>query len=270
MKKKLMVAGCSFSAPSKDLPGTSWSEVLAKRLDWDLVNLARQGCSNGGIRIQIEEIRRQRPDFAVVSPTFWDRMEIPAGAAPYDWSIEGGGWDPKLQQHLQDRTLKNGYDRAEGINNVPCIGLHTKIDAEHWHCVIVRVEKDNTPPSETIDFNIGFYTYMTVGADGFYEFYMQQTFVGAGTIFMNFDPTSDFIGCIDNISVESCTAKEYVVSFFDSNGNFIASSNSMSIKNKLPIVCPVFVPAKIILSESPVFKQFMQLSIRNDATIKES
>jgi hypothetical protein len=118
MKKKLMVAGCSFSAPSKDLPGTSWSEVLAKRLDWDLVNLARQGCSNGGIRIQIEEIRRQRPDFAVVSPTFWDRMEIPAGAAPYDWSIEGGGWDPKLQQHLQDRTLKNGYDRAEGINNV--------------------------------------------------------------------------------------------------------------------------------------------------------
>jgi len=44
---------------------------------------------------------------------------------------------------------------AEGINNVPCIGLHTKIDPEDWHCVIVRVEKDNTPPSETIDFNIG-------------------------------------------------------------------------------------------------------------------
>jgi hypothetical protein len=27
---KLMVAGCSFSAVSKTLPGTSWSEVLAK------------------------------------------------------------------------------------------------------------------------------------------------------------------------------------------------------------------------------------------------
>ena len=113
-----MVAGCSFSAPSQKLPGTAWSEVLAKRLDWDLVNLARQGCSNGGIRIQIEEIRKQRPDFAIVSPTFWDRMEIPAGAAPYDWTIKGGGWDPKLQQHLQDRTLKNGYQRDDGINNV--------------------------------------------------------------------------------------------------------------------------------------------------------
>ena len=118
MRKKLMVAGCSFSAPSQKLPGTAWSEVLAKRLDWDLVNLARQGCSNGGIRIQIEEIRKQRPDFAIVSPTFWDRMEIPAGAAPYDWTIKGGGWDPKLQQHLQDRTLKNGYQRDDGINNV--------------------------------------------------------------------------------------------------------------------------------------------------------
>jgi hypothetical protein len=116
--KKLMVAGCSFSAPSRVLPGTSWSEVMAHRLGWELVNLARQGCSNGGIRIQIEEIRRQQPDFAVVSGTFWDRMEIPARAAPYDWTQENGGWDPKLQQHLQDRTLKNGYNRADGINNV--------------------------------------------------------------------------------------------------------------------------------------------------------
>ena len=116
--KKLMVAGCSFSAPSQTLPGTSWSEIMAQRLGWDLVNLARQGCSNGGIRLQIEEIRRQRPDFAVVSATFWDRMEIPARAAPYDWTQKSGGWDPKLQQHLQDRTLKNGYDRADGLDNV--------------------------------------------------------------------------------------------------------------------------------------------------------
>jgi hypothetical protein len=119
MKKKLMVAGCSFSAVSQSQPGTSWSEVLANKLDWDLVNLARQGCSNGGIRIQIEEIRRQRPDFAIVSPTFWDRMEIPASAAPYDWTNNRpGGENPPLEQHLQNRELKNGYNRTDGINNV--------------------------------------------------------------------------------------------------------------------------------------------------------
>jgi len=116
--KKLMIAGDSFCAPSKTLPNTSWGEVLAAKLGWELVNLARQGCSNGGIRIQIEEIRRQRPDFAIVGATFWDRMEIPARSAPYDWTKESGGWNPNLQQHLQDRTLKNGYDRKDGINNV--------------------------------------------------------------------------------------------------------------------------------------------------------
>jgi len=116
--KKLMVAGCSYSAVSRSHPDTAWSELLARRLDWELVNLARQGCSNGGIRIQIEEIRRQRPDFAIITPTFWDRMEIPATAAPYDWSQRNQGWDPPLQRHLQDSTKKNGYQRKDGIDNV--------------------------------------------------------------------------------------------------------------------------------------------------------
>ena len=111
-----MIAGCSYSAPSRTLPGTSWSEILAKRLGWRLTNLARQGCSNGGIRIQIDEIRRQRPDFAIVTPTFWDRMEIPARGACYNWNQPPGG--NNLQDHLQDRRLENGYNRQDGIQNV--------------------------------------------------------------------------------------------------------------------------------------------------------
>lgn len=115
---KLMVAGCSFSAVSKTLPGTSWSEQLAQMLGWELENLARQGCSNGGIRVQIQEILRQRPDFAIITPTFWDRMEIPAKAAPFDWSQSRTGWNPAVQRHLQDRSIQNGYDRRAGIDNV--------------------------------------------------------------------------------------------------------------------------------------------------------
>jgi hypothetical protein len=118
MQKHLMVAGCSFSAPSQTLPGTSWSEVLANKLGWRLTNLARQGCSNGGIRIQIEEIRRQRPDFAIVTPTFWDRMEIPARGAAYEWKGSDNTIDSGLQNHLQDRSLSNGYNRHDGIRNV--------------------------------------------------------------------------------------------------------------------------------------------------------
>lgn len=116
---KLMVAGCSYSAVSDMLPDTAWSEVLARRLGWDLVNMARQGCSNGGIRIQIDEILRQRPDFAIITPTFWDRMEIPAAAAPYT----AGGTDDKgkvlsLQKHLQNTKFQNGYDRTAGLDNI--------------------------------------------------------------------------------------------------------------------------------------------------------
>jgi hypothetical protein len=118
MQKHLMIAGCSYSAPSQTLPGTSWGELLAKKLGWRLTNLARQGCSNGGIRVQIEEIRRQRPDFAIITPTFWDRMEIPATGATYEWNNTPGAHTNHLQDHLQNRSLKNGYDRTDGIGNV--------------------------------------------------------------------------------------------------------------------------------------------------------
>lgn len=114
----LMIAGCSYSAVSIIHPGTSWSEILAQKLGWNLLNLARQGCSNGGIRIQIDEILRRKPDFAVVMPTFWDRMEIPARSAPFDWNRSRTGWAPDVQKHLWNRSLMNGYDRSAGIDNV--------------------------------------------------------------------------------------------------------------------------------------------------------
>ena len=120
LRKKIIITGCSFSAPSTkpELKGTSWGEKLAAKLDWDLVHLARQGMSNGGIRVMIDEIIRQRPDFAIVAPTFHDRMEIPASAAPYDWSIAPTQWNTPLQQHLQNAELKNGYDPALGVQNI--------------------------------------------------------------------------------------------------------------------------------------------------------
>jgi hypothetical protein len=115
---KLIVCGCSFSAPAKDLPGTAYGEVLASKLGWDVEILARQGCSNGGIRVQIDEVLRQRPDFAIIAPTFHDRIEIPASAAPYvPPKDENKGWNSDLQKHLQHSHL-NGYDRDAGIDNV--------------------------------------------------------------------------------------------------------------------------------------------------------
>ena len=117
-----MICGDSFSAPSLTLPGTSFGEVLARKLGWEVINLARQGCSNGGIRIQIDEVLRQRPDFVCIAPSSWDRIEIPAQAAPYKhWDSRPGtefSWGPPLQEHLLDTTIGNGYNPAAGIRNV--------------------------------------------------------------------------------------------------------------------------------------------------------
>ena len=57
--KKLVGCGDRFSAVSKTLPGTHYSEGLAKEIGWELLNYARRGCSNGGIRLQIQEAIKQ-------------------------------------------------------------------------------------------------------------------------------------------------------------------------------------------------------------------
>ena len=118
--KKLIVCGDSFSADSHepDLVGTGYGFQLAKKLGWDVQVVARQGCSNGGIRIQIDEVIRQRPDFAIIAPTFHDRIEIPASAAPYvPPENENKGWASDLQLHLQ-KNHDTGYDYKAGIDNI--------------------------------------------------------------------------------------------------------------------------------------------------------
>jgi len=85
---KLIVCGCSLSSDSVDLPGTGYGHQTARLLGWDVEILARPGCSNGGIRIQIDEALRQQPDFVIVAPTFSDRMEIPA--KPFNYSKHHG------------------------------------------------------------------------------------------------------------------------------------------------------------------------------------
>lgn len=87
-KKKLAVCGCSFQAPSnqwKDIynldagsyVGTHWSEVLSKRMDFELVNLAVPGASTAVVVLQIFEAIRQKVDFIVIgNSASSNRMEF--------------------------------------------------------------------------------------------------------------------------------------------------------------------------------------------------
>jgi hypothetical protein len=118
--KKIMVCGCSFSATSlrPEYAGTSWSEVLAKNLGWELQNIARQGVSNGGIRLQIDEVIRQKPAFAIIGPTSFARIEIPSYSIKNNHSVNilKSAWT-FVDSLLREKPPK-GYDRNLGLDNI--------------------------------------------------------------------------------------------------------------------------------------------------------
>jgi len=81
-KKILGVCGDSFMSAINDIGpdsgyGKHFTEIIGKKLDWDVVTFARGGCSNQTIRLQIDEIIKFKPDFVIIGLTTPDRIEIP-------------------------------------------------------------------------------------------------------------------------------------------------------------------------------------------------
>jgi len=139
--KKLMVCGCSFSAVSliEQHKNTSWSEILADKLGWELKNIARQGCSNGGIRIQIDEVIRQRPDFAIITPTSYDRIEIPnfskeklniTNFSPFEKLID---FVLRPTEYNEDKDDRKSYFKEAGLDNINYGKNHSRLIVETIH-----------------------------------------------------------------------------------------------------------------------------------------
>jgi hypothetical protein len=114
--------------------------------------LARQGCSNGGIRIQIDEVLRQRPDFVIVNATGSDRMEIPASSVTYEpetnqyWSRNFAWW----------QNNHSGYDPKAGLDNINYNHNQSKLIVEAmWsladnHTFTYRPKKLDTETNDAI------------------------------------------------------------------------------------------------------------------------
>ena len=78
--KRLFVAGDSFASLCRiQEPGNSWSEILASKLEAELINLARPGASNTAIAIQIDYITEKVDidDYVVVFLTSHNRATLP-------------------------------------------------------------------------------------------------------------------------------------------------------------------------------------------------
>lgn len=79
MKKVLAVCGDSYMAAVEyptECHGEHFTELLANKFDMELFTLARGGCSNNLIRLQIEEVIKESPSLVIIGTTNADRLEI--------------------------------------------------------------------------------------------------------------------------------------------------------------------------------------------------
>jgi hypothetical protein len=61
----------------RDSEGKHFSELLSKKLNYDLFTLARGACSNSAIRLQMSEMVKKKVDFIIVGVTSANRIEYP-------------------------------------------------------------------------------------------------------------------------------------------------------------------------------------------------
>ena len=74
---KLAICGDSWFCSDLKYPGKSFGEILASRNGWDLLTLARGGCSNFAIALQIDKAIELNANYIVIGPTTPDRIELP-------------------------------------------------------------------------------------------------------------------------------------------------------------------------------------------------
>lgn len=113
--KKLGVCGDSFFASisydSKNPDNgydNHFTEILARKLGWEVVTFARGACGNQTIRLQIEEMIKVKPDLVIIGTTSPDRFEYPIN----DLSTES--YSDKFTDKLADIS----YKQSNGLKNI--------------------------------------------------------------------------------------------------------------------------------------------------------
>jgi hypothetical protein len=77
MTKTIAICGDSWFSADTAFPGKSFSEVMCANNQWKLLSLARAGCSNFAIGLQVDKAIELGTDFVVVGTTTPDRGEFP-------------------------------------------------------------------------------------------------------------------------------------------------------------------------------------------------
>lgn len=116
--KKLIVCGDSFMTSYTIHPGTHFSEIFSKNLQFDLISYARPGFSNGGICVQIETAIKNKPDLILFNTTYPDRIEFALNnAVREDFDI----YDIFYNRNIYSSTIL----KDDNIDKNPIIGTES-------------------------------------------------------------------------------------------------------------------------------------------------
>jgi hypothetical protein len=126
--KTLAVCGDSWFSSDLKFPGHSFGEVLADKNHWKLLSLARGGCSNFTIALQVDKAIELKADFVIVGITTPDRIEIPmiSDSTKSIWdhlksNFNWGSWGA---------TQPSVYDTDRGLSNIQ-YAPHPDLSSQH-------------------------------------------------------------------------------------------------------------------------------------------
>lgn len=120
MNKVVAICGDSWFSADTNLPDKSFGEVMCAKNNWKLLSLARGGCSNFAIGLQVDKSIELNVDFVIIGTTTPDRSEFPIIN-----NQNSSVWD-KLKNSFNWRdwftTQPEMYVKSKGISNI----LHTR------------------------------------------------------------------------------------------------------------------------------------------------
>jgi len=99
---KLVVCGCSWSSRDPAYPDTEFGHFVAEHFGWEYKNIARVGCDNYGIRLQIDyAVKELKADVIIVNWTT---------ACRFIWNAHGKKYSPTKGLKQLDYTVDKFFD----------------------------------------------------------------------------------------------------------------------------------------------------------------
>jgi len=129
------VCGASWMAATQNLnrvdcvdsSGRHFTEILARKLNYNYYTLARGGLSNSAIRLQVDEMIRRQVDFVILGNDTENRIEIPTNSGfdltlgiyniNYRRTPDLSALDPGfVHDNIESDTLNNFFDEYGNRN----------------------------------------------------------------------------------------------------------------------------------------------------------